>query len=38
MQNSKFAVAVLGVLFLLTLAVGSAFAAKKPNILVQCIT
>ena len=34
MKHSKFAVAVLVVLVSLTLAVGSASAAKKPNILV----
>jgi len=34
MIHSKFAVAILVVFVALTLAVGSAFAAKKPNILV----
>ena len=34
MKHSKFAVAVFVVSVVLTLAVGSAFAAEKPNILI----
>ncbi len=33
MKHSKFALSVLVVFVVLTLAVGSAIAAKKPNIL-----